>query len=65
MALGSSVQNWFIYKTSWWERVVLFICSLMLLHPEIISSLISIVLIGAIFIKQMKTKDSFININFI
>lgn len=58
MALGSSVQNWFIYKTSWWERVVLFICSLMLLHPEIISSLISIVLIGAIFIKQMKTKKT-------
>ena len=56
IALGSAIQGWIIKGLSLWERIIMFIASILLLIPEVISSLIAFVIIGLMFLKQIKEK---------
>ncbi|WP_391205109.1 TRAP transporter permease [Psychrobacillus sp. L4] len=60
IAVSSSMIGYFIRNSRIWERIVLFGAGIMLIVPEIVSSLIGVVLILAIwFIQRQRTDDAF------
>lgn len=58
VAVSSSMIGYFIRYSRYWERSVLFVAGLMLIVPEILSSVIGLVLIiGIWFIQKRRTDD--------
>lgn len=58
VAVSSSMIGYFIRYSRFWERSVLFVAGLMLIVPEILSSVIGLVLIiGILFIQKRRTDD--------
>ena len=51
--LSASLSGWFLVRTETWERVVLIVAALLLIAPEIYSSLIGGVLIIPILIRHL------------
>ncbi|MGE8206785.1 TRAP transporter permease [Heyndrickxia sp. NPDC080065] len=58
MAVSSAMIGFFMKKAYWWERVVLFVAGIMLIAPQLISSLIGICVIGIIWFIQKRRKDN-------
>ena len=52
MALAAGLHGYLLAPARWWERVVLVIAALLLIAPELISSIIGLGLLGAIAIKH-------------
>jgi TRAP transporter 4TM/12TM fusion protein len=52
MALAASLHGYLFGPLSVWQRAVLFVPAILLIAPELISSLIGIVLLGAVAIHQ-------------
>jgi len=48
MALAASLHGYLLAALNLWQRGVLFVAALLLIAPELISSLVGIVLLGAI-----------------
>jgi TRAP transporter 4TM/12TM fusion protein len=60
IAVSSSMIGYFIRNSRFWERVVLFGAGIMLIVPEIVSSLIGVVLIVAIwFIQKLRSDEEY------
>jgi TRAP-type uncharacterized transport system fused permease subunit len=54
IGIGAAMENFFITKTNIFERVLLFISGLMLIDPQLITDIIGLCLIGAVWIYQLK-----------
>ena len=52
MALAASLHGYLLAELKLWQRGVLFVAALLLIAPELISSLIGIVLLAAVAINQ-------------
>ncbi|MER2260832.1 MAG: TRAP transporter permease [Psychrobacillus sp.] len=57
VAVSSSMIGYFIRYSRFWERSVLFIAGLMLIVPEILSSMVGLVLIIGIWLIQRRRTD--------
>jgi len=52
IALAASLHGYLLAPLGRWQRVVLFVAALLLIAPELISSIVGIVLLGAIAMQQ-------------
>jgi len=53
MALAAGAQGYLIYKISWIYRILLIISALLLIHPNLLTDAIGLVLLGGVFAQQL------------
>jgi len=56
-ALAGGVENWFLKKTTLYERVMLLAGGLMLVYPVALYDAIGVVLMGAVVVSQKMRKN--------
>jgi len=54
--LSCSVIGWWIAYMSVWERLLLFVASLLLIEPRVITDVIAVVFIIPVLLYQLKKK---------
>ncbi len=54
--LGASLSGWLLTRTQAWERLVLAIAAILLVAPEIYSSLIGLAMIVPVLVRQMSAR---------
>jgi TRAP-type uncharacterized transport system fused permease subunit len=52
MALAASLHGYLLAALSMWQRVALFIAAILLIAPELISSIVGLVLLAAVAVNQ-------------
>ncbi|MEW9616244.1 TRAP transporter permease [Shinella sp. S4-D37] len=55
VALSAAITNWLIGPLLWVERVLLAVAALLMIAPELISTLIGVVILGLITLRQVLT----------
>ena len=55
VALSAAITNWLIGPLSWIERVLLAVAALLMIAPELISTLIGAAILGLIVLRQVLT----------
>jgi TRAP transporter 4TM/12TM fusion protein len=56
-SLAGGVENWFLKKTTFYERILLIAAGLLLVYPVAVSDLIGFVLLGAAIVSQKLRKE--------
>ncbi|MFC4557916.1 TRAP transporter permease [Virgibacillus kekensis] len=57
VGLSSAMIGYFVKKSTMWQRLIMFVAGLMMITPNIISSLIGITLMGVIWAIQKRFND--------
>jgi len=54
--LGAALTGWMLTRTQAWERVLLFLASILLVAPELYSSLLGLALIVPVLLRQLAAR---------
>lgn len=60
IAIACAAEGWFLRQSFWYERIVLFIGAVLMVMPGLMTDIVGIVLLAAVYMYQKSFRTSYL-----